>query len=161
MAGSRGALAAIERMLCRPGRARRGDPIEELVEDYVAETRMAAQLRAHADRAPYPRSAAALRSLAAVEDRHAAWLQAEIEARQARAEPWRGEVAGGRNHWERLRRDLEEADRKRKRYLEQAIAWDPGYPELAELAHRIEAEEARCRAVLEELMARSDPQAID
>ena len=123
---------------------------------------MAAQLRAHAERVPYPNLATTLLELAAEEDAHATLLEQHLERVGGRLNGTPAiATRSGRNYWERLTIDLEMLRAKSKRYLELAQHWDvddaAAAALLTELAHQ---DAAMCR-VLADLIARSDPHALD
>jgi hypothetical protein len=130
-----------------------------LTENYIAERRLAKQLRAHADEAPYPHAAEHLRRLADLEDGQADRLYAEIVRRGGWVEAPVTEPGSGRNHWARLVSDLEEERAAMKRYLEQAIRWEDTDAGLGQLLRTLEREEQQHRLWLQDLIARSDPHA--
>lgn len=133
----------------------------DLISAYRDEVQASAQLRAHAERVPYPQAATALRRLADIEDRHAQMLREQIAALGGSAPEVVPAISQGRNHWERIAADYQKADEKRRRYLEQAIHWDIDYPDVAALLSRIAAEETANRRLLEELVIRADSLALD
>jgi len=137
------------------------DLLADLAEDYRAEAEQAAHLRAHADRARYPQAAAALRRVADVEDRHAAWLRGHIESRSGQLPALDPKPLVGTNQWQRAVAALHGAQAKRRRLVEQITRWDPDEPEVVELLRRIEQEDAREFEVYDGLIMRSDPQAVD
>ncbi len=133
----------------------------DLLGDYHDEVSAAAQLRAHADRVPYPQAATHLRQLALAEDRHAAELERHIATLGGRVPPVALEVRHGTNHWYRMTASLAAADEKRRRLIEQAVRWDGDYPAVAAALAHIAAEETVQRRTLEELVTRADSLAID
>lgn len=133
----------------------------DLEDDYRAEAEQAAHLRQHAERAPYPQMAAALRRLAETEERHAGWLRERLVARGVAIPPVEPAPQIGENQWARAGAALAAAQRKRRRLVEQIAHWDPEEPEIVELLRRIEHEDLRDLAVYEGLIMRSDPQALD
>ena len=137
--------------------------VRDLAAAYQHERRMAAQLRVHAERVPYPNLATTLTGLADDEDAHATRLQDEITRRGGVAN---GAVVAtatrpGRNYWERLTIDLEELRAKSKRYLELAQHWDLDDAAAAALFTDLAHEDAAMCRVLGDLIARSDPHALD
>ena len=137
------------------------DLLLDLAEDYRAEAEQAAHLRAHADRARYPQAAAALRRVADVEERHAAWLRSHIESRAGQVPALDPKPLVGTNPWQRAVAALHGAQAKRRRLVEQIARWDPDEPEVVELLRRIEQEDSRELEVYDGLIMRSDPQAVD
>jgi rubrerythrin len=137
------------------------DVLTDLVADYLQEAAAAANLRAHAERVPYPQAADRLRRLAAVEDEHARRFR-ELIARLGGSVPDAApEIHLGLNHWDRMAADHRRADEKRRRYIEQSIHWDIEYPEVAAFLSQIAAEESANRKILEELVVRADTLALD
>jgi rubrerythrin len=135
--------------------------LADLGAGYLDEVEAAANLRAHAEQAPYPQAADALRRLAATEDDHARRFGEQIAALGGSVPPATPEIHGGLNHWDRMAADFQRADRKRRRYIEQAIHWDVEYPEVAEFLSRIAIEETANRKAIEELVVRADTLALD
>ncbi len=133
----------------------------DLSAGYLAELEAAANLRAHAEQAPYPQAADALRHLAAAEDEHARRFREQIVALGGSVPAATPEIHAGSNHWDRMAADFHHADRKRRRYLEQGIHWDIDYPEVAEFLSRLAREENATRKRLEELVVRADTLALD
>jgi hypothetical protein len=138
-----------------------GDLLADLVTDYRAEAEHAEHLREHAGRARYPQAAAALRELAAQEDRHAAALRDLILARGGGVPPIAPDPIPGRNPWERAVNAHKAAQAKRQRLLSRINAWDPQEPAAVEVLRRIEREDAGAMAVYDELVMRADPQSLD
>ena len=146
--------------LLGPGHRPR-DLLADLADDYRAEVEQAAHLRHHAGRARYPQAAEALRRLAGIEDRHAAWLRERLLALGAAVPAVETASLGGNNQWERAVAAFQIAQAKRRRLVEQMAHWDPEEPEAVELLRRIEQEDLREHGVYEDLIMRSDPQSRD
>ncbi|MGH7822743.1 MAG: ferritin-like domain-containing protein [Candidatus Binatia bacterium] len=132
-----------------------------LVEDYNAEMGLAQQLHSHAAEAPYPHAAERLRNLAELEEAQAERLRNEIVRLGGSIAPAPPAPRTGRNHWARLVCDLEDEQAAGKRYLDQAVSWEEAYPETAELLRSLGREEQAHRVWIQDLIARSDPQAIN
>jgi len=143
------------------GSADTRDILADLIEDYRAEAAQATHLRAQAERARYPQMATALRRLAGIEDRHAAWLRDRVATLGGHVPTLEEPPLGGANQWQRAVGALHEAQTKRRRLVEQIAHWDPDEPEIVALLRRIEEEDAREFQVYEGIVMRSDPQAID
>ena len=136
--------------------------LADLTAAYHEELRMALQLRLHAERVPYPNSAARLLELADREDAHAALVREQI-ARLGGAvtSGGAGTPRGGRNYWERLTFDLEDMRAKGQRNRELSIHWDVEDAETAKLFARLADEDHVLCRVIGDLIARSDPHAED
>jgi hypothetical protein len=137
------------------------DLLADLLEDYRAESEQAAHLRQHAEKARYPQAASALRRLADIETQHSTWLRERLVALGGRVPEVQPRPAPGQNQWQRAVAALKAAQAKRRRVIEQIVHWDPEQPEMVALLRRIEQEDQREQAVYEDLIMRSDPQAID
>jgi rubrerythrin len=135
--------------------------LDELLADYRDEVGAAAQLRHHAERAPYPQASAVLRQIADHGDRHAALLRQQMVTLGGTVDEVAPEIQVGRNHWERVTADLLLADAQRRRYIDQSIHWDGEYPEVAAVLARIADDKRAHRRSLEDLIARADSLAID
>lgn len=155
-----GTLSQVKDWLRGDRRAPR-DVLADLAAGYRCEVEAAAQLRAHAERVPYPQAATTLRRLAELEDRHAALLRQQIEALGGSAPEVTPEIYGGLNHWDRMADAYRRADEKRRRFVEQAIHWDIAHPEVAGILERIAREETEYRRFLAELVTRADTLALD
>jgi rubrerythrin len=143
------------------GSADTRDILADLMEDYRSEAAQATHLRAQAERARYPQMATALRRLADIEDRHAAWLRDRVGSLGGHVPTLEAAPLGGTNQWQRAVGALHDAQAKRRRLVEQIAHWDPDEPEVVALLRRIEEEDAREFQVYEGIVMRSDPQAVD
>ncbi len=123
---------------------------------------MALQLRLHAERVPYPSSAATLLACAEHEDLHAVVVREQL-TRLGAAVPSAGTGAprGGHNYWERLTFDLADLQAKNARHRELANHWDLEDAETAAVFDRLAREDAGLCRVIGDLIARSDPHAED
>ena len=136
--------------------------IADLTASYHEELRVALQLRLHAERVPYPASAARLLALAEREDAHAALVRERLARLGATVtSAGAGTPRGGRNYWERLTFDLEDLRAKSARLRELANHWDLDDPETAAIFDRLAREDATLCRVIGDLVARSDPHAED
>jgi len=136
--------------------------VADLTAAYHEELRVALQLRVHAERVPYPSSAAALLALADREDAHAALVREQLgRLGAAVASAGAGAPRGGRNYWERLTFDLEDVRAKAKRFRELAQHWDIVDAESAAVFERLAREDVTLCRVIGDLIARSDPHAED
>jgi transcriptional regulator of acetoin/glycerol metabolism len=123
-------------------------------------SRLAAQLEAHAERAPYPQVTDRLRAIAD-EKRSIANLLKEIggNAQESSRRALNGPPGTGKNHWERLIRDLEEQralDDFLVRYQSTLIQQ---FPRTADLFERIKVTHEAHRRSLLKMIAVADPQA--
>ncbi|HWO41152.1 MAG TPA: hypothetical protein VNO43_05060 [Candidatus Eisenbacteria bacterium] len=120
---------------------------------------LAAQIEAHADMAPYPHIARRLRQLAEGKRKRAEQLRILLGSHGNAIREVPFEVFSGKNHWERMQRDL--TDQKELEHSlalsEPRVATD--LPELAQELARLRAAEAADRDLLTSFMATADPQA--
>ncbi|MGH7806020.1 MAG: ferritin-like domain-containing protein [Candidatus Binatia bacterium] len=153
-------MRLLKRWIAAPT-ARRHDLLRDLAGDYTAEIALAQQLREHAKQAPYPAAGERLNEIAAAEEEHAKRLAAAIESLGGSIPEVTRSPRGGRSHWARIMEDLRDEQSAGARYLEQAIEWETEFPEVGSLLRTLEREEHRHRVMLRDLVAKSDPQAID
>jgi hypothetical protein len=137
------------------------DLLADLAQDYCAEAEQAARLRLHAERARYPQAADALRRLAEIEERHAAWLRERLLTLGGRVPALEAAPSVGNNPWERAVAAQHAAQSKRRRLVEQIGHWDPDEPEVVALLGRIEQEDLHALAVYDDMIMRADPQSHD
>ncbi len=141
------------------GVERSHDPLDLLTESYRDLSRLAAQISAHADRAPYPAVAQRLRRIAEEKRSGAQLLRERISAMGgALAEPPVDTDSGG-NHWERMGRDLSAHSTLETRFLERAARLNEKAPEAAELLWQVVQLQTHHVRILMDLIARADPQA--
>jgi len=135
--------------------------VTDLVDNYQAEVAQAACLRSHADQARYPHVATQLRALAVIEDRHAGLLRDHILGLGGGIPPVAPAPVGGCNQWERAVAARKAAQEKRRRLIEHVGHWDPDEPAASKLLARIYDEDGETLAAYDDVVARSDPHALD
>jgi hypothetical protein len=124
--------------------------------------RLVRQLDLHAQTAPYPQVGDRLRELlaAASADRQTVVQRLAALGRRA-SENGSEDVRGGRNSWERLIADLEEYRALVRNLSELELRWHDHHPDDAQLLHGLREAAVRHRDAIVDLIARSDPHAID
>ncbi len=137
------------------------DLLADLLADFREEVRLARQLRAHAEKTPYPWMGQALKDMAVRHEHHAQLLQEKILSLGGGVPEVQGEVKEGKNNWVRLTHDLQDCKALEKAYIEQAIRWDPDVPDVVQLLQALRAEISAEVAQLRDLTLRSDPLAMD
>jgi len=152
-------MGLLARLLGRSSAA--PDLLTDLTEEYRAHLELAGQLRHHARRARYPQIAALLDELASIDERHAGWLREHIAARGGRIPEVAVPELPGRNQWERASAAARAARQMRRSLLDRIARWDPDEPETVALLERIEREDTARLDVLDRIVMRSDPQALD
>ncbi len=135
--------------------------LPELLASYGEEVRLARQIREHADHAPHQAGALSLRAVAQEQDRLAQLLHDKIVALGGEISEQVAPTKGGKNHWARVVRDLEENQVLGRHYNEQAIDWDPDLPDVVTLYRTLEQGKNRLNALLRDVALRADPHALD
>jgi rubrerythrin len=135
------------------------DPGEVLRKSYRDLSNLARQIAAHADKAPYPHVAAALRRIAEEKQSSADLLRGKILGSGHRPDELSPEITSGKNHWERLTQDLNDQTAVETRLLDRAALLNENSPKTAELLRQIADSHRKHRKVLLDLIARADPQA--
>jgi len=135
--------------------------LPELLASYGEEVRLARQIREHADHAPHQVGTQQLRAVAEEQDRLAQLLGDKIVALGGEVSDHIAALRGGKNHWARVTRDLEENQALRRHYNEQAIRWDPDLPDVVVLYRTLEQGKTRIIARLRDIALRADPHALD
>jgi hypothetical protein len=134
------------------------DPVEVLSRLYNHLTNLAHQLDKHAESAPYPHVSDQLHRLANEKRQSAALVKDKIESLRGWVKENSAELASGRNHWERVTKDLKDQKNLEDFLLVQEARLVHS-PDLAELLRRLAVGEQAHRKILEEMAARADPQA--
>ena len=152
------------RGVLKPGAPENGnlqvsDPIEALRRTYHELLRLAEQIRVHAERAPYPHVAARLQQIAIEKRQSANTLREKIRDIGGGWEEPRLDIKSGKNHWERMVRDLEDQRALETSIVDQALTLVADAPEISNLLRRIAAVQVPHRETLLDLVARADPQA--
>ncbi|MGH7828561.1 MAG: hypothetical protein ACREP8_00140 [Candidatus Binatia bacterium] len=139
--------------------SRTDDPVEILRLSYHDLSRLARQIDAHADRAPYPHVAERLRRIASEKRERAEALRRKMVSFGGRPDDGYLEIRMGKNHWERLGRDVDDQRRLESQFLERASLLVENAPEVAGFLQEIATAEHPHREILVDLLARADPQA--
>ena len=121
--------------------------------------RLAKQITAHAERAPYPHVAQHLRQISQEQQNSANALKEKILYLGGNPQEANLELRSGKNHWARILQDI-----KDQKELENQLSADASRlalesPEITDLLRRIVAGEVVHRETLQDLVARADPQA--
>lgn len=150
--------------ILRPASAKNGKdkllpPADALASGYRYLRRLTEQIKAHAERAPYPHVAARLRQIAAEKERAIGVLREKILGMAGDLQESRAAPKSGKNHWERMVQDLEDQKSLEAFLLERATLLADDAPEIGDLLSRIAADQTPHREILLDLVARADPQA--
>lgn len=143
----------------RNGKGKLRRPADALTSGYRDLRRLTEQIKAHAERAPYPHVAARLRQMALEKERAVGALREKILGMGGDLEEPQAAPRSGKNHWERMVQDLEDQKSLEAFLLERAILLADDAPEIGDLLSRIVADQGAHRDILLDLVARADPQA--
>jgi len=136
------------------------EAVEVLRQQYIWESQHAARYRQHAARMQYPQFRDALLRIADDESRHLVEIAELLEALGSESpgvppiEPER------KNSWQYLLENLEAEQRHSDELLAQAVMVRGEAPAAAELLERIYEEGKRHRAVIRDMLMKSDPQSL-
>lgn len=134
--------------------------VKVLQHRYVREQQHGMRYRQHAERMRYPQFRDALSDLAAEERKHAGLIAEKIREFGAELpDVVPIHVAHEQNSWYYLRTDLEEEQRCAGELEADLPVLRAEYHDVAELLKRIERDGRRHRAIIRDMLARSDPQA--
>ncbi len=135
------------------------DPEEALRISYRHLLRLADQIQAHAEQAPYPQVAARLREIALQKRDCANLLREKIGVPSEESMKSRLEIKSGKNHWERMVRDWEDQKALETKLLDEALLLASDAPEAGDLLRKVASAQAPHKQMLLDLVARADPQA--
>ena len=130
-----------------------------LTDNYRDLAHLTKQIRLDAERAPYAFVGDRLRQIAAEKEKSLAVLGEAIERLGGHATAIDASVHSGKNHWERLGRDLDEQKQLEDQMLEHAAILALDSPEQSELLRSLALVETRHARALTDLVAKADPQA--
>lgn len=152
------------RAILRPASVRNGksdvlSPMEVLRANYYELLRLAEQIHAHAERAPYPHVRQRLRQIALEKRKAADTLREEILRLRGVLEEPQLDLKSGKNHWERMVRDLEDQKALETSFLEHAARLAEEAPQISDLLKGVVAAQVSHKETLLDLVARADPQA--
>ena len=135
------------------------EAVEVLRQQYVWESQHATRYRQHAARMQYPQFRDALLRIADDESRHLEQI-AEILRVLGSEPPGVPPIEPSRkNSWQYLLENLEAEESHSEDLLEQAVSIRAAAPAAADLLERIYEEGKRDRAVIRDMLMKSDPQA--
>ncbi|MFQ5683812.1 MAG: hypothetical protein ACE5HC_11135 [Candidatus Binatia bacterium] len=117
------------------------------------------QIDAHAGDAPYPHVAQRLRQMALQKQKNVNLISETILRLHGTVEKPSAGIKSGKNHWERIRRDIEDQKAIESNLLESSALLAEQAPEIGTFLRSILATEARHKEALVDLIMRADPQA--
>ncbi|MEW6270527.1 MAG: hypothetical protein AB1689_14655 [Thermodesulfobacteriota bacterium] len=135
------------------------DELQTLQAEY---RRLARQLESHVEVAPYPQVGERLQRLLEGEERNARTVAERLAAlgRHPR-ENGIERIRGGRNAWERLVVMLEDYRALLRRLSSLWVRWDDEHPQDAALVRALRDSATEHREAIVDLIARSDPHAVN
>ena len=139
---------------------RRGDVVTTLKKNYHDLQRLAQQVKTHANLAPYPNISERLNRVGEEKRLNAERLRENIFVLGGIVnESPSTDTFKGKNHWDRMVRDLED-QRNLEGFLRNDILFmDQEVTEVSKLLREIAVTEATHRDVFQELLGKADPQA--
>lgn len=135
------------------------NPPEILKASYRNLLRLAEQIDDHAQKAPYPQVAQRLRVIATEKRSITARLKDKMLSWGVRPEEPRFDIKAGKNHWERIAKDIDDQRALENQFQEYAVLLAEEAPEISDLLKTMAAEQTQHREALLDLLARADPQA--
>jgi hypothetical protein len=135
------------------------NPHEILKASYHDLCRLAEQIDEHAQKAPYPHTTRRLSAIAAEKRSIAARLKDKMLSLGVRPEESKFDLKAGKNHWERIAKDIEDQRTLENQFQEYAVLLAEEAPEISDLLKTMTAEQTQHREALLDLLARADPQA--
>jgi hypothetical protein len=143
----------------RTDRNRVADELEKLYGEYL---RLGAQLEAHGEIVPYAHVGERLAAIRTTEEKNAGQLAQRLAELGRHPSPnGAGILHGGRNSWERLVATLEDYRALLRQLGHLGARWDDDSPDDAALVGRLRDSALQHREILIDLVARSDPHALD
>jgi hypothetical protein len=131
--------------------------LEAVCNAYRAEANAVTQCTQHADRMYYPQFRAELLRIAAEEQANIPWLREQILALGGNLLPLSCTPPMGKNSWECLRLDVDEAQRGCINLLGWIHLAEQAEPRIAMGLRRIRKEKLRHREEFQEMLMKSDP----
>lgn len=136
-----------------------GGPHRRVAAIYAAQARLANQLEAHAEEAPYAHVRAKLREIAKEKRRSLHILRERAAPLGQWSEPEVEPPKSGRNHWERMSIDLKDQSELVAELQSAVVQLTDVAPELADFLRDLAQTEAAHKSVILDLLMRADPQA--
>ena len=135
------------------------EPVDVLQLIYQRISQLAQQIGSHAELAPYPQVASRLRQIAEDKQRMANSLKKIIESRHGSITEEIHSAASGKNHWQRLIRDLEGQNALDDLLFRYEFMLTREVPEVADFLQELKTTHETHRRSLTQLIAVADPQA--
>ena len=127
---------------------------------YIQILQLAGQIESHAELAPYPQVAAHLRRIAGEKQEIAQRLKQAIEVLPGSVpEENLQPPATGKNHWQRLVRDLEDQRRLDDLLSRYELRISREFPQVSDILRELKTVDEAHRRLLGQLIAVADPQA--
>jgi hypothetical protein len=135
------------------------EPVDMLQLIYQRISQLAKQIGSHAQLAPYPQVADRLRQIAEDKQGMANRLKKIIESRHGSIAEETDSAASGKNHWQRLIRDLEDQNALDDLLFRYEFMLTREVPEVTDFLQELKATHETHRRSLTQLIAVADPQA--
>lgn len=135
------------------------DVVGTLIDDYHHLRRLARQIEAHAESAPYPYITERLKQIALEKDEEAGVLRERIIKLGGQPKEVELDLHSGKNHWARMVQDIADEKELEDRFLDDALRLGSESPEISDLLRQLVAGKAFHREALQDLVIKADPQA--
>ncbi len=136
------------------------DVVGTLIDDYHHLRRLARQIEAHGESAPYPYITERLKQIALEKDKEAGVLSERIITLGGQPKEVELDLHSGKNHWARMVKDIEDEKELENRFLDDALRLGSEAPEISDLLRQLVAGKAFHREALLDLVVKADPQAF-
>jgi rubrerythrin len=134
--------------------------VDILTKRYIEESQHVARFTEHAQRMQYPQFRQQLLEIAADEAKHVELIGGKLKQLGARLPDVPPISAGTKNSWQYLLEDLTEQQRCAEELMDLAQNIRLEAPDIAELIERIYQDGSRHRAVIRDMLMKSDPQSL-
>lgn len=121
--------------------------------------RLAQQIEAHSAQAPYPHLSNRLREIALEKQKTVDFLKKEVARLGKEFGQSQLVIKSGKNHWERMRQDVEDQKLLEANLLDNAARLAESAPEISKFLRRIVSEQSSHAEILLDMLVRADPQA--
>ncbi len=135
------------------------DVVGTLIDDCHHLRRLARQIEAHAESAPYPYITERLKQIALEKDKEAGVLRERIINLGGQPKEVELDLHSGKNHWARMVQDIEDEKELEDQFLDDALRLGSESPEISDLLRQLVSGKAFHREALQDLVIKADPQA--
>jgi len=135
------------------------DPGEKLKVSATTLWCLARQIEAHSAQAPYPHLAKRLQEIALEKQKMVDFLKEELSHLGKDFGQPQSTIKSGKNHWERMRQDVEDQKSLEANLLMHAAHLAESAPKISDLLKNIASQQSAHSDILLNMLIRADPQA--